>query len=121
MKKIRLLVMLGVISTAAFAQQTIFTIKGNINWRNNRYVYLSYLDKNGRFKTDRSTIFNQFFAFKGEINEPGDMKLEITEDDYKNFKLRGCKMQDEATQLAKLKISINSELKPCQVDGLIYL
>ncbi|MBC7614559.1 MAG: DUF4369 domain-containing protein [Pedobacter sp.] len=140
MKKIGLFVMLGLMSMAVFAQQTIFTIKGTINWRNNGYVYLSYQDKNGKFKTDSSAIFNQLFAFNGEINEPknaylrsslpgkntddpnytslfiepGDMKLEITEGNYKNFKLKGCKMQDDATHLAKLKISINSELKPYQ-------
>ncbi len=138
MNKIGLLVMLVVMSISGFAQQTTFNIKGTINWKNSGYLYLSYQDKNGKAKTDSSVIVNQTFQFTGEINEPtnaylrnslkirnmddanytslfiepGNMKLEITEGDYKNFKLKGSKTQDEAAQLAKLKTSINAELKP---------
>ena len=138
MKKIRLLVVLSLIAITGFAQNTSFTIRGIINWKNDGYIYLSYQDKDGKSKTDSTIIIKQTFKFTGEINEPKNaylrsslkirniddpnytsffiepapMKLEITEGDYKNFKLKGSKTQDEATQLAKLKTSINAELKP---------
>ena len=138
MKRIRLSVIFYLIALPTFAQNTTFNIKGAINWKNNGYIYLSYQDKNGKAKTDSSAIINQTFQFAGEINEPknvylrsslkirnmddpnftsffiepGNMKLEITEGDYKNFKLNGSKTQDEASQLAKSKILINAELKP---------
>ena len=138
MNKIKLFVILIVMSIPGFAQLTVFTLKGTINWKNSGHVYLSYLDKNGKSITDSSAILNQTFQFTGEISEPtkaylrnslkvrnmddpnftslfiepGHMKLEITEGDYKNFKLKGSKTQDEAAQLAKLKIDIDAELKP---------
>lgn len=138
MKEIRLSIIFCLITLSAFAQNAIFNIKGTINWRNSGYVYLSYVNKNGKNIADSCAIINQSFQFTGEINEPknaylrsslkirnmedpnftsffiepGNMKLEITEGDYKNFKLTGSKTQDEANQLSKLKASINDELKP---------
>lgn len=138
MKKLSLSLFLCLIGIYAFAQRTIFNIEGAINWKKDGILYLSYQDKNGKAKLDSSAIVNYKFRFTGEINEPknaylrsslkirnmddpnytsffmepADMKLELTEGDYKNFKLKGSKTQDDAGQLAKLKTSINAELKP---------
>src|SRR4051812_41814666 len=114
MKKLRFILFLCLISITAFAQRSKFTIQGTINWKNDGYLYLSYQDKNGKSKLDSSVIENQTFQFSGEINEPKnvylrsslkirnmddpnytsffieptDMKLEITQGDYKNFILK---------------------------------
>lgn len=138
MKKSILLLLLYLIGTTGFAQRSTFTLNGTINWRNDGYIYLSYQDKNGKPKLDSSVITKNTFQFTGDIVEPknaylrssltirnmddpnyasffiepADMKLEITEGDYKNFKLRGSKTQDEAQQLAKLKAPIYAEMKP---------
>ena len=138
MKQLTLSILFSLLSIIAFAQQGTFTIKGTINWRNSGYLYLTYQDKNGLERTDSSAIVNQTFHFKGEVDEPknaylrnstkiwnmddpnyasffiepSEMKLEITEGDYKNFKLKGSKTQDEVGQLAQLKASIMAERKP---------
>ncbi|MFI5452649.1 redoxin domain-containing protein [Pedobacter sp. UC225_61] len=137
MKKIGLLLIVALYCLSANSQNTIFTINGTINGKNEGYIYLSYTDKNGQPKTDSSAITNQSFLFKGEINEPqsvslrsslrirnmddpnfatffiepSNMKLEITQGDYKNFILRGSKTQEELNELTKLKAPINTELK----------
>ncbi|SFH46498.1 AhpC/TSA family protein [Pedobacter insulae] len=140
MKRVRFLIVLTFLSLFAFAQKATFTISGTINWKNSGYIYLSYRDKDGQSKTDSSIIIQQTFKFKGNINEPtnaylrgslktrnvddpnftsffiepSEMKLEVTEGNYKDFKLKGSKTQDEVAQLAKLKGSITAGLKPYQ-------
>lgn len=119
------------------AQQT-FTLKGQINGRESGILKLRYTQPDGRFIQDSTTVTAGKFEFKGTLTEPvmayisgdvkktsmddpnfgtlflapGDLKLVLTEGQFKTLKLSGSKPHDEYTLLEQKKAPIAEEIKP---------
>lgn len=138
MKKIGLLIAISCCCLVGFAQNTVFKINGTIEGRNEGYIYISYTEKDGKYKLDSALVHDHAFVFKGEVDgpsivylrsslksrnmddpnsasffiEPTNMELALMEGAYKDFKLLGSKTEEDNKRLNLSKASIKAEMKP---------
>ena len=140
MKQILLNIIFVLISFGVLAQngkpQEKFIINGKFVGDNTHVVYLHYLDFSGNYKQDSCIINNGIFSFTGYLKEPnlayligniktreekdpnfvqlfiepGVIKIELTENKFKQAKITGSHIQKDFELLQKKKEPINEIL-----------
>lgn len=124
------LVAFSMITLIATAQQKVndrFTLDGTVLNQQDGFVYLSYAGKDGKFVRDSAALKNGSFKFTGSITEPvmasfnaklisrssedpnytniflepGNMKVAVTLNDFKNAKVTGSKSHADYEILQK--------------------
>ena len=117
---------------------TTFLLKGKITGQKKGYIKLIYTDKNGEYILDSSAIKKGHFQFRGHIAEPtmvfmegtmpskdmndpnftsfflepGDIKIDLVFNDFKNAVITGSKTQDEHVEFNKLMAPALKEMEP---------
>jgi thiol-disulfide isomerase/thioredoxin len=106
-----------------------FTLTGTITELNTKFLSLQYQDQNGKWVDDTCYLKNNTFAFSGTINraynaelightkskssddpnfttiflEPGEIKVAMIENDFKNSKITGSHTQEEVEMIERRK------------------
>lgn len=108
-----------------------FTLQGELIGQDTGKIIISYVPSSSRLK-DTAVIKDGKFVFKGEIPEPIEaeinggndlntavfyleptvMKLVLTKNNFKDFKLTGSKTQDERNELIEMEKPIYERIKP---------
>ena len=117
---------------------TTFLLKGKITGQKKGYIKLIYTDKNAEYILDSSAIKKGRFQFRGHIAEPtmvfmegtmpskdmndpnftsfflepGDIKIDLVFNDFKNAVITGSKTQDEHVEFNNLMAPVLKEMKP---------
>ncbi len=123
-----------------------FSLKGNFTGNQTKYITLKYFDENEAIINDTCNIANNHFAFSGNIKEPtlaflkantasnlaedpnsiniflepGNMKVEIVENNFKSLKLIGSKTQSQYNSLNRIELPVREKGAPLdsQADKL---
>ena len=124
----------------------VFILTGQIDGRDTGMIALSYTSATGEWITDTTFLKNGYFKFEGTINEPnkafltgkyksidfnsvntvsiflepGNLYVELTEDNYKIAKVTGSKTQHENDQFNFASDSINRKYES-YLDRLLQL
>ena len=137
MKQILLFSIFALVSFCGIAQnkkpREKFIINGKFVGENTHFVYLRYLDYRGKYIQDTCIINNGIFSFTGYLKEPnlayligniktseendpnniqlfiepGVIKIELTENKFKQAKITGSHIQKDFELLQKKKDPIN--------------
>lgn len=125
-------------ATALLAQNSKFTLCGEIKGMTTGHLLFGYTDHNEQYVQKNVPVKNGKFQLEGMISEPTNMSLrldstvrymdnpnltnfwieatsmhlEITLGAFKQFKLSGSKTNDEEQELNRLKAPIEKEMQP---------
>lgn len=124
----------------AYGQSKGYELKGQIEGRQEGYIYLSYQNQDGKAVSDSAKIVNQQFVFTVNIKEPtsaflrgssqlrstddpnfvtvflapNSMQVKLKQNEFKHILLSGSEMQSDADQLALSKQAVMVAFKPLQ-------
>lgn len=117
-----------------------FVLHGKIKGTPVEKIYLNYRDSLGKWVCDSVNPVGKKFTFKGGINEPtsvylvsrrgpmamddpgfvdfwiepGEIEMEMSGDDFKEFVLKGSVTHDEEQALNQLKAPVRREMEPLE-------
>ena len=124
------------------AQTSQFIINGKISGSDINKLFIEYRNKKGVLITDSSLVQSGQFTFKGTINEPvqavikknklskrisdpnlvelylesGIMKLELNENKFKEGKLLGSQINNDAEKIKKKLVQIDKIMSKLQTN-----